>query len=254
MKIFSAIKELIVKNNASIYEAMKKINKNHLRIVFIIDENKKIVGLVTDGDLRRQLVSGARLEDKIAYNKNFYFINHDDGFDKLCCIFKEPGIDTVPILKEKKIFNYITKQQFQSMLLQGEEYRSDRDFSTFNSFSFEKEIFNKPWGFYKSFWLNPDSQAKILSINPDEELSLQKHFRREEHWLVIKGFGYAIVENEKIELYPGKYIFVAKGSKHKIINNSKSRLFISEVQLGDYFGEDDIKRYSDKYERGNDDI
>ena len=125
------------------------------------------------------------------------------------------------------------------------------NFSNFNSISIEHEIYNRPWGFYKSVWLNSNGQAKILSINVDSELSLQKHKRREEHWIVTKGKGLARIGDTLIDLYPGKYIFVPKECKHQIINNSQSQLFISEVQLGDYFDEDDIIRYSDKYGRTN---
>ena len=79
------------------------------------------------------------------------------------------------------------------MLIEGDEFNANKDFSIFNSFSLEKEIYNRPWGFYKSVWLNSNSQAKILSINPDSELSLQKHSHREEHWIVVKGSGFAFV-------------------------------------------------------------
>lgn len=245
----NTLKAISINNNASILEAMKKINKNLLRIIFILNENKEMVGVASDGDLRRQLIYGASLDDTILYNKNYCYLDCKDNFEKLCWTFKESDVDVLPILKEKKLFNYITKHQFQSMLIEGEEFRPEKDFSIYNSFSLEKEIINRPWGFYKSVWLNSNSQAKIISINPHSELSLQKHYRREEHWVVIKGSGYALVENKKIDLLPGKYIFVPKESKHQIVNNSKLQLFISEVQLGDYFGEDDIKRYSDKYGR-----
>ena len=241
--------EIVVIDNASILEAMKKIDNNLLRIIFIMDKNKKIVGLATDGDIRRQLISGAKLEDKISFNKNFYSIDHKDNFNKLCLVFRESDGDVIPILKDGALFNYITKHQFNVMLIEGKEFSTDRDFTIFNSFSLEKEIYNRPWGFYKSVWLNSNSQAKIICVNPDSELSLQKHYRREEHWIVLKGSGFVIIENDKIDLHPGKYIFIPKESKHQLVNNTKSQLFISEVQLGDYFGEDDIKRYSDKYGR-----
>ena len=55
----------------------------------------------------------------------------------------------------------------------------------------------------------------------------------------------------KINVYPGKYIYIPKGCKHQIINTGIENLIFSEVQLGEYFGEDDIIRYSDKYGRIN---
>ncbi len=248
------LREVSVNNNTSIIEAMKKIDKNLLRLIFVVDIKNKLLGLATDGDIRRQLISGANLDYKISYNKNFYSLDYEDNFNKLCSIFRKSSADVIPILKNSKLYNYITKHQFHVMLIEGEEFRTDRDFTIFNSFSLEKEIFNRPWGFYKSVWINSNAQAKIICINPDSEISLQKHYRREEHWIVVRGSGFALIENNKIDLFPGKYIFVPKESKHQLVNNTKSQLFISEVQLGDYFGEDDIKRYSDKYGRENDDI
>ena len=244
-------KKFTITSNASIFQIIKKIDDNKLRFVIVVDDNYGVVGVVTDGDVRRQLLSEGSLDSKVCFNNKFYFLDYKDKFPRVCEIFKNSSVDFLPILNSGKLYNILTKHQFNAMLLEGISYKSNIDFSNFNSISIEHEIYNRPWGFYKSAWLNSNGQAKILSINANSELSLQKHKRREEHWIVTKGNGLARLGDSLIDLYPGKYIYVPKGCKHQIINNSQSQMFISEVQLGDYFGEDDIVRYSDKYGRTN---
>ena len=240
--------------DTSILQTIKKIDDNKLRFVIVVNSNNDVFGVLTDGDIRRQLLSGASLESKVCFKDKFYFLDYNDGFSKVCELFKDSSVDFLPILNSGKLYNILTKNQFNSMLLDGITYKPNLNFSTFNYLGIEHEIYNRPWGFYKSVWLNSNGQAKILSINADSELSLQKHKRREEHWIVTKGEGLARIEDTLIDLYPGKYIYVPKECKHQIINNSKAQLFISEVQLGDYFGEDDIERYSDKYGRTNEGV
>ena len=244
-------KNLTIASNATILQAMKKIDSNKLRFVIVVDGSYSVLGLVTDGDIRRQLLSGDSLESKISFKNKFYFLDYKDRFPRVCELFRDSSVEFLPILNSGKLYNILTKHQFNTMLLEGIYYEPTINFSNFNSISIEHEIYNRPWGFYKSVWLNSYRQAKILSINANSELSLQKHKRREEHWIVTKGKGLARLGDSLIDLYPGKYIYVPKGCKHQIINNSQSQMFISEVQLGDYFGEDDIVRYSDKYGRTN---
>ena len=243
--------KITITSDASIFQTLKKIDGNKLRFVIVVDNKYGLLGVVTDSDIRRQMLSGDSLESKIRFKDKFYFLNYNDNFSRVCDLFKDSSIDFLPILKSGKLYNVLTKQQFNSMLLEGVSYKPNINFSIFNSLSIEHEIYNRPWGFYKSVWLNSNGQAKILSINANSELSLQKHKRRDEHWIVTKGKGLARIEDALIDLYPGKYIYVPKGCKHQIINNTQSQLFISEVQLGDYFGEDDIIRYSDRYGRTN---
>lgn len=105
-------------------------------------------------------------------------------------------------------------------------------------------------GVYKTTLLAKHVQSKIITVFPKGELSLQKHKRREEHWIIIKGEGKIILEDSILEVQQGRYIYIPKGCKHKVINSSYTdNLIFAEVQLGDYFGEDDIIRYEDKYGR-----
>jgi len=242
------ITKYIVENNVKIIDAMHVINLNKMRFSIVLKE-ENVIGLVTDGDIRRLLLSGKDLNDRLTLNKNFIYIDYKSTFEDVCNNFMENNVDFLPILKQGKLFNIITKKQFHYMMLNGVDYKADIDFSTFNIIE-DSEIHNRPWGYYKSVWINLYSQAKIITIFPDSEISLQKHFHREEHWVIVKGKGAVVCGDEKYHISPGKYIYIPKECKHRIINSSqKNNLVFSEVQLGSYFGEDDIIRYSDKYGR-----
>ena len=119
----------------------------------------------------------------------------------------------------------------------------------FDNHILEHDIYNRPWGFYKSTILTSHAQGKVITLFPKSELSLQEHKKREEHWVIIKGKGKMILGESILDIYPGKYIYIPKGCKHQIINDGDENIILSEVQLGEYFGEDDIIRHNDKYGR-----
>ena len=81
-------------------------------------------------------------------------------------------------------------------------------------------------------------------------MSLQSHNHREEHWIVAHGMGIVQIEKSEIRIESGSSLFIPKGAKHRLTNtDSKENLIITEVQIGDYLGEDDIVRYEDNYGR-----
>ena len=86
---------------------------------------------------------------------------------------------------------------------------------------------------------------------PGKELSLQSHTKRSEHWVIISGVANVTKVNKEFILNKDESTFIPVNTKHRLSNKSKSILVIVEVQTGKYFGEDDIKRYEDKYGRIN---
>ena len=112
------------------------------------------------------------------------------------------------------------------------------------------ETVQRPWGFYRTLFLNDSFQLKIISINPKAQLSLQSHDYREEHWTSVEGDGIAQIEEAIVNVSRGSSIFIPKGSKHRLTNtDGNNPLLFVEVQIGSYFGEDDIHRYEDIYGR-----
>lgn len=105
------------------------------------------------------------------------------------------------------------------------------------------EITERNWGKYYVLYNDSNKKIKILEINPNSFLSLQSHKHRSENWFVIEGLANVEVENTKYVLSTSESIFIPKGVKHRLSNNTDKILKIVEIQLGNYVGEDDIIRY-----------
>jgi len=240
----------IINEDTTLLDSLKLIDKNKKNFLVILNSFKKVVGIITEGEIRRMLINGYKLTDKIIYNKNFISIKENDSFTSLFDYFKLEKINFIPILnQENNLINIISKKQFHLLLLKDILFDLSK-LPKLNENELDFEVYPRPWGFYKSTLLADHVQSKIITVFPNGELSLQKHKRREEHWIIIKGEGKIILEDSIVNVEQGRYIYIPKGCKHKVINSSESEnLIFAEVQLGDYFGEDDIIRFNDKYGR-----
>ena len=107
----------------------------------------------------------------------------------------------------------------------------------------------RPWGYYDSLFNGTRAQVKELSIKPGAKLSLQKHFHRAEHWVVISGTALVTRDDDQFELSENESVFIPRGAVHRIENPGKVPLKIIEVQSGEYLGEDDIVRIEDDFGR-----
>ncbi|WP_428086376.1 cupin domain-containing protein [Candidatus Thioglobus sp.] len=252
--MINEISDLIIYSKDRIINALQQINNNKKGFLIVCDEELlfDVKGVITDGDIRRAMISGLTINDsvKLVLNNNYECVAADANFHEVCEKFKSSKVDFLPILdNENKLFNVLTKKQFHIMLLDNISFDLTYDFTRLDNVILEHEVYNRPWGFYKSTFLTSQAQAKIITVFPNSELSLQEHKKREEHWIIIKGTGTLVLGESYIDVYPGKYVYIPKGCKHQIINNTEENIVFSEVQLGEYFGEDDIIRYSDKYGR-----
>ena len=107
----------------------------------------------------------------------------------------------------------------------------------------------RPWGRYEVLVARDRFKAKLITVRPRARLSYQSHQHRDEHWIVVCGAGQVVLEDAARDVKAGDYVFIAKGSRHRMTNPHDSDLQFVEVQLGSYFGEDDIARYEDDYQR-----
>jgi len=107
----------------------------------------------------------------------------------------------------------------------------------------------RPWGHYEDLIERSDHKIKEIIVKPGERLSLQKHRRRAEHWTVVSGEALVTVGDQDIPLKPRQSVDVPRGAVHRIKNPGDVPLVLVEVQMGDYFGEDDIIRLEDDYDR-----
>jgi len=108
-----------------------------------------------------------------------------------------------------------------------------------------KEV-KKPWGNFKLFALNRKCTFKLLTLNPNQEISLQSHKSRRENWYFLDS-AIAQVGNKKFHVKEGDFIHIKKGEKHRVISQ-KNRVRFLEIVF-DKFSEKEITRYEDKYGR-----
>ncbi|HYZ63894.1 MAG TPA: mannose-1-phosphate guanylyltransferase/mannose-6-phosphate isomerase [Acetobacteraceae bacterium] len=107
----------------------------------------------------------------------------------------------------------------------------------------------RPWGFYESLILSDRFQVKRITVTPGQKLSLQKHFHRAEHWVVVTGAALVTRDNEELLIQENQSVYMPLGCVHRLANPGKIPLTIIEVQSGSYLGEDDIVRLEDTYGR-----
>ena len=107
----------------------------------------------------------------------------------------------------------------------------------------------RPWGYYQSIDQGSRYQVKRIVVRPGGRLSLQKHHHRAEHWVVVRGAA-EVTLNDKVTLvHENESIYLPIGSTHRLANPGKIDVELIEVQTGSYFGEDDIVRIDDVYNR-----
>ncbi|MDD3028891.1 MAG: mannose-1-phosphate guanylyltransferase/mannose-6-phosphate isomerase [Alphaproteobacteria bacterium] len=107
----------------------------------------------------------------------------------------------------------------------------------------------RPWGFYESLAQGPRFQVKKIMVKPGGKLSLQKHLRRAEHWIVVNGTAKVQIDDKTLHIGPNESTDIPLGAVHRLENYGSEPLYLIEVQSGDYFGEDDIIRLEDAYRR-----
>lgn len=113
---------------------------------------------------------------------------------------------------------------------------------------FHRKIY-RPWGNYECIESGSRFQVKHITVNPGASLSLQMHYHRSEHWIVVKGTARIIRGDDSSILTENQSTYIPLGIKHRLENPGKLPLEIIEVQSGSYLGEDDIVRYEDNYGR-----
>jgi mannose-1-phosphate guanylyltransferase/mannose-6-phosphate isomerase len=107
----------------------------------------------------------------------------------------------------------------------------------------------RPWGWYDTIDVGEHFKVKRIQVNPGASLSLQKHYKRTEHWVVVKGVAEIVCGDKKIILKENESTYIPLGEKHRLSNPFGEALEIIEVQSGSYLGEDDIVRLEDGYGR-----
>ena len=173
------------------------------------------------------------MPELIQHNKTGFIVDDVDdavqAVDKICTLKRQACRNNVEkrFTTQHMAHKYI--EVYQKVLEARENYR--------------------PWGHYDNLLEREDHKVKELIIQQGERLSLQKHERRAEHWIVVSGEALVTVADKEILLNPGQSVDIPRGAVHRIMNPGHTQLVIVEAQMGDYFGEDDIVRLQDDYDR-----
>jgi mannose-1-phosphate guanylyltransferase len=115
-------------------------------------------------------------------------------------------------------------------------------------YQFHREVF-RPWGSYDLIDHGERFQVKRITVIPGEKLSLQMHYHRAEHWIIVSGIAKVTIGDKTLILSENESTYIPIGQMHALENPGDTPLELIEVQSGSYLGEDDIVRFSDRYGR-----
>ncbi|MCP2729688.1 phosphomannose isomerase type II C-terminal cupin domain [Limnofasciculus baicalensis] len=108
----------------------------------------------------------------------------------------------------------------------------------------------RPWGSFTVLEEGRGYKIKRIEVNPGHRLSLQMHYHRSEHWIVVSGTAKVVCGERELIIHQNQSTYVPQGNVHRLENPGVIPLVLIEVQNGEYLGEDDITRFEDDYSRG----
>ena len=154
------------------------------------------------------------------------------------------GVDNMIVVSTRDSILVVPRDKAQDVKLVVDELKR-RD-STRHSL---QPVVHRPWGTYETTDSGERFQTKRIVVKPGEKLSLQMHYHRSEHWIVVSGTAVVTIDDKVQIVSENQSVYIAAGSTHRLENPGKVALHLIEVQCGSYLGEDDIVRFEDKYAR-----
>jgi len=154
------------------------------------------------------------------------------------------GLDNIVLIETSDAILLIDRNQSQEVKLLVNKLNTERR----EERNLHRKV-SRPWGWYDSLDEGENFKVKRIQVNPGASLSLQKHAKRAEHWVVVKGIAEVICNDKKIILQENESTYIPLGHTHRLSNPGKEILEVIEVQSGNYLGEDDIERFNDNYGR-----
>src|SRR5208337_1732055 len=143
------------------------------------------------------------------------------------------SLKLLDILFEKIIYGYLP-EKFNLLLRKNELKIEDS---------------RRPWGFFENLTDTDNHKVKRITVYPGKRLSLQSHDRRDEHWFIIEGDALFTCNGRVEKIKIGQSVDISRCESHRIENVGAGNLVFIEIQTGEYFGEDDIKRFEDDFGR-----
>ena len=154
------------------------------------------------------------------------------------------GVDNLVILSSKDALVVAHKENVQNVKVIAEKLKQESR----TEWEYHREVY-RPWGKYDSIGKGERYQVKLITVKPKAKLSVQKHYHRSEHWVVVSGKAKVTNGDKTFILSENESTYIPVGEIHALENPGKSPLEIIEIQSGSYLGEDDIVRFDDIYGR-----
>lgn len=154
------------------------------------------------------------------------------------------GVDNLVIVETKDAILVADKSQVQDVKSIVQRLKDAER----TEYKVHREVY-RPWGKYDSIDFGARDQVKRITVNPGQKLSIQKHFHRSEHWIVVAGTASVTNGDNVILVTEDESTYIPLGTIHALENPGKIPLEMIEVQTGSYLGEDDIVRFEDRYGR-----
>ncbi len=178
------------------------------------------------------------VKNRVIESKNNFFYSQDKN--KFIAAI---GVDDLVVVDTKDAL-LITKKSESQRVKEIYEYIKDID-------ELSKTHLNvhRPWGTYTILENEFGYKIKKIEVKPSKKLSLQKHFHRNEHWIVLSGTATIEIDNNTFTVCPNESIYIKMGQKHRLINDGKIPIVLIEAQVGEYTNEDDIVRFDDDFGR-----
>ncbi len=154
------------------------------------------------------------------------------------------GLENTVVVETEDAILVCDKNKTQDVKKVFEKLKKDNDLACIT----HKTVY-RPWGYYTVLVEGEGYKTKEIQVNPQAKLSLQMHYKRSEHWVVLTGQAKVIRDDEVLTLNPGDSVDIPVEAKHSLQNNGNEALKIIEIQKGDYLEEDDIVRFDDIYGR-----
>jgi mannose-1-phosphate guanylyltransferase / mannose-6-phosphate isomerase len=154
------------------------------------------------------------------------------------------GLEDVLVVATKDAVLVASKEHAQSVKAVVDKLRAtDRP-----EIVYHKRVY-RPWGWFEGLDRGDRFQVKRIMVKPGAQLSLQSHFHRAEHWIVVEGTMEVTIDNQLQLLNENQSTYIPLGARHRLANPGRIPAYLIEVQSGSYLGEDDIVRYEDIYGR-----
>ena len=156
------------------------------------------------------------------------------------------GISNIVVIETSDAVLVLNKDQCQDV----KKIVSELKFKEREEHLLHRKV-NRPWGWFDTLDIGDRFKVKRIQVNPGASLSLQKHNKRAEHWVVVRGVAEVICGDKIKTLYENESTYISPGQKHRLSNAGDIPLEVIEIQSGEYLDEDDIERFEDIYGRKN---